>query len=71
MRQSLPQFSVNENLPECPACGATTVFAHAADFARNGRVYMIFTCTACGAGETKVWRPEWQAFADALTVDEE
>jgi predicted RNA-binding Zn-ribbon protein involved in translation (DUF1610 family) len=71
MRQSLPQFSVNENLPECPACGATTVFAHAADFARNGRVYMIFTCPACGAGETKVWRPEWQAFADALTVDEE
>ena len=71
MRHTLNHFSVTENLPECPACGAATVFTHSADFARDRRVYLIFTCPACGAGETKVWRPEWQAFADALTVDED
>ena len=71
MRHTLSHFSITENLPECPACGAKTTFVHAADFARDGRVYLIFMCTSCEAGETKVWRPEWQVLADTLTVDEE
>ncbi len=69
MRHTLTHFSVTENLPECPACGATTVFAHAADMGRDGRVYLIFTCPACAAGETKVWRPEWQSLSENLAAD--
>jgi hypothetical protein len=71
MRHNLSHFSVTENLPPCPACGKSTVFAHAADFARDKRLYMIFNCVSCSAGETKVWRPEWQALADALVADED
>lgn len=71
MRHNLSHVSVTENLPACPACGQATVFAHAADFARDKRMYFIFSCPSCSAGETKVWRPEWQALADALIADED
>jgi hypothetical protein len=71
MRQNLMHFSVTENLPACPACGAPTQFTHAADFGRDKRVYLIFRCTSCSAGETKVWRPEWQALADSWVADED
>ena len=70
MRHNLANYAVTENLPTCPACGAATVFAHAADFGRDKRVYLVFKCLACDAGETKVWRPEWQALVEVLDVDE-
>ncbi len=70
MRYTLTHFSVKENLPQCPACGADTVFTHCADMGRDGRVYLIFTCPSCTAGETKVWRPEWQSLAENLLADE-
>jgi hypothetical protein len=71
MRHTFTHFPVTENLPRCDNCGATLVFANAADQAKDGRVYLIFKCAACGAGETKVWRPEWQAaLADSLAADE-
>ena len=69
MRHTITHFSVTENLPECPDCGAATTFANAAELSREKRVYMIFKCTACGA-ETKVWRPEWQALSDALVAED-
>ena len=71
MRHNLNHFSVTENLPHCDNCGAPLVFANAADLGRDGRVYLIFKCVACTAGESKVWRPEWQAaLADTLVADE-
>jgi hypothetical protein len=71
MRHSLAHFSVTENLPHCDNCGASLVFAHAADLAKDGRVYLIFKCIACDAGESKVWRPEWQAaLAGSIVADE-
>lgn len=70
MRHSLAHFAVTENLPHCEQCGATLHFTQAADMGRDGRVYLIFTCTACTAGETKVWRPEWQHLADVIAADE-
>jgi hypothetical protein len=56
--------------PDCPTCGAPTDFTHNADIARDGRVYLIFRCTACAAGETKVWRPEWQELTHSLVAEE-
>ena len=70
MRHTVTYFSIKENLPHCENCGADLVFANAADLARDKRVYLIFKCNNCSAGETKVWRPEWQTLADALEVDE-
>jgi predicted RNA-binding Zn-ribbon protein involved in translation (DUF1610 family) len=70
MRHTLPHITVTENLPHCPACGATAVFASAADVGKDGRVYFIFKCTNCDAGEFKIWRPQWQAMADMLAADE-
>jgi hypothetical protein len=70
MRHTLTYFSVKDNLPQCPACGAPTVFTHSADMGRDGRVYLIFTCPSCAAGETKVWRPEWQSLSENLVADE-
>jgi ribosomal protein S27AE len=70
MRYTVSHLKVTENLPLCPACGTPTVFANAADMARDGRVYLIFRCHACPAGETKVWRPEYQAMADMLASDD-
>jgi hypothetical protein len=46
------------------------VFADAADVGRDGRVNLIFRCTNCSAGESKVWRPEYQAMADMLAADD-
>lgn len=70
MRHTLTHVSVKENLPFCDNCGAALVFDNAADLARDGRVYLIFKCGSCSAGETKVWRPEWQSLADMLGDDE-
>jgi hypothetical protein len=70
MRYTISHLSITENLPACPACGATTTFAKAADVGRDNRVYLIFRCTNCDAGETKVWRPEYQAMADMLIADD-
>ena len=71
MRHTLTHFSVTENAPHCDNCGATLVFANAADLDRSGRIYLIFKCVACSAGESKVWRPEWQAaLADSIVADE-
>jgi hypothetical protein len=70
MRYTLSHLKLTENLPNCPACGATMVFADAADVGRDGRVNLIFRCTNCSAGEAKIWRPEYQAMADLLAADE-
>lgn len=70
MRYTLSHLTLTENLPECSACGAPLVFANAADVGRDGRVNLIFRCASCSAGETKVWRPEYQAMADLLAADE-
>jgi len=59
-------ISVTENLPECPNCGSPAPFVHAADIGKDGRVYFIFRCENCDAGEFKIWRPQWQAMADML-----
>ena len=69
MRHSLTDFTILENLPECPNCGAATVFTSAAEL-KDNRVYMIFLCPNCDAGETKVWRPEWQHMAEALETQD-
>ncbi len=70
MRHNIPHVSAGDSLPECPECGTPTVFTHTADLARDGRVYFIFKCDACPAGESKFWRAEWQALADTLAADE-
>ena len=70
MRHTVTHFTVTENLPQCEKCGAAMVFANAADLGKDKRVYLIFKCVSCAAGETKVWRPEWQTLVDALEVDE-
>jgi hypothetical protein len=70
MRHTLAHISVTENLPQCPVCGQLADFVHAADVGKDGRVYFIFKCGHCGAGEFKIWRPQWQAMADMLTSDE-
>ena len=70
MRHNMMHVSVTTNLPTCPTCGAATSFAHAADYGRDKRVYFIFNCAAC-ANETKVWRAEWQAMADAIVSDDD
>ncbi len=69
MRVLVPQLSITAQ-PDCPACGAPTEFTRNADIGRDGRVYLIFRCNACAAGETKVWRPEWQALTDSLVAEE-
>ena len=69
MRYTVAHINVTDNLPSCPACGTITVFANAADIAKDGRVYMIFRCPTDGT-ENKVWRPEWQALHDMLVADE-
>jgi hypothetical protein len=72
MRHTLTHFSVTDNVPHCDHCGAPLKFANAADQDRSGRVYLIFKCVSCAAGESKVWRPEWQAaLADSLVADDE
>ena len=70
MRHTLNHISVTENLPDCPGCGNPAPFVHAADIGKDGRVYFIFKCGNCDAGEFKIWRPQWQAMADMLTSDE-
>jgi hypothetical protein len=70
MRHNLPHFEVTENIPACPACGATATFTKTGDLGRDGRLYLIFKCTNCDAGEFKVWRPQWQAMTDLLGEDE-
>lgn len=70
MRHTLTQLPATENLPRCDHCGASLVFANTADLSKDGRVYLIFNCVACSAGETKVWRAEWQVLADSLAVDD-
>lgn len=71
MRHTLTHFTVTENLPHCDNCGTELVFANSADLGKDKRVYLIFKCAHCDAGESKVWRPEWQTtLADALAVDE-
>lgn len=70
MRYTIAHIKIVDNLPECPNCGATTVFANAADVGKDGRVNLIFRCTNCSAGETKVWKPEYQAMADLITSDD-
>jgi ribosomal protein S27AE len=69
MRYTVAHIHVTENLPTCPACGSTTVFANAADIGKDGRVYMIFRCPI-DSTENKVWRPDWQALHDMLVADE-
>ena len=53
-----------------PPRGVPAAFVHAADVGKDGRVYFIFKCGNCDAGEFKIWRPQWQAMADMLTSDE-
>jgi len=48
MRYTVAHINVTDNLPTCPTCGATTVFANAADIAKDARVYMIFRCPVDG-----------------------
>lgn len=71
MRHTLPHITVTENVPPCPACGSNAaVFTHTGDVGKDKRLYLIFKCQACGAGEFKVWRPQWQAMTDLLGEDE-
>ena len=70
MRYTIAHIKIVDNLPECPNFGATTVFANAADMGKDGRVYLIFRCTNCSAGETKVWKPEYQAMSDLISSDD-
>ena len=69
MRYTIAHITVTDNLPQCPACGTVTAFAHAGDISKDHRVYMIFRCPNDGL-ENKVWRPEWQALHDMLVADE-
>jgi hypothetical protein len=69
MRHNVSHLVVTAT-PDCPACGAPTVFTQQADIARDGRVHLIFRCPACNAGETKVWRPEWQDMVDLVAQEE-
>jgi len=70
MRYVLSQVAITDNAPACHACGAPTVFAQAADVLHDNRVYLIFKCSSCTAGETRVWRQEWQYLANMLVADE-
>lgn len=71
MRHSIPHIKIeSDNLPECPKCGAKTTFTHLADMGRDGKVYFIFRCDVCDAGEMKIWRPEWQSLADTIAADD-
>jgi hypothetical protein len=63
-------FTVTENLPHCDNCGASLVYTRTVDLSKDGRVYLIFRCTECDAGERMVWRTEWQALADSLVAEE-
>lgn len=70
MRHSVPHISIDDHLPECPACDAPLRFTHTADIDRGGKVYLLFKCPACGRGEYKFWRPEWQQLTDLIIADE-
>lgn len=68
MRHSVPQINVPS--PECPNCDAPMSFTHTADLDRDGKVYLLFTCTHCNKGEMKFWKPEWQQLTDLIVADE-
>ncbi len=70
MRHSVPHIQLEANLPECPACDAALSFTHTADIDREGKVYLLFRCEACGRGEMKFWRPEWQKLTDLIVADD-
>ena len=70
MRHKLPPIAAIENVPSCPACGAPGAFTQLGDVGKDKRLYLIFSCTACDAGEFKVWRPQWQTMADLIAEDE-
>ena len=71
MRHHLTHFAVTENLPDCTACGAATVFTSMAETDDSGsdkHVYLVFRCSTCGQ-ESRVWRPEWQSLADSMGLE--
>jgi hypothetical protein len=70
MRHSVPHIKFTDNVPDCPACDAPLSFTQVADIDRDGKVYLLFRCPACGRGEMKFWRPEWQEFTDLIVADE-
>lgn len=69
MRHNVKHITLTST-PECPKCGAPTVFTNQADIAKDKRVHFIFRCPVCDAGEMKVWRPEWQELVDLLAEEE-
>jgi hypothetical protein len=70
MRHSVPHLKINSEVPECPACDSPLRFSQVADIDRGGKVYLLFDCPACGRGEMKFWRPEYQELADQIIADE-
>jgi hypothetical protein len=70
MRHSVPHLKLEGTLPDCPVCDASLSFNHLADVDRDGKVYLLFQCSACGRGEMKFWRPEWQQYLDMIVADE-
>lgn len=70
MRHSVPHLQLTTQLPDCPLCDAALSFTHNADIDRDGKVYLLFQCSACGRGEMRFWRPEWQEYTDLIRADE-
>jgi hypothetical protein len=68
MRHSVKHISVLA--PDCPYCDTPMTFTHTADLDRDGKVYLLFTCSACNKGEMKFWKPEWQELTDLIVADE-
>ncbi len=69
MRHNTPYIKL-EAQPECPECSAPMAFAKQVDVSSDRRAYFIFRCSKC-SGESKLWRPEWQALTEEFMLIEE